>query len=278
MNYYEILQVEKNASDEEIKKAYRKLAIKWHPDKNPNNTEEAEKKFKEISEAYYTLKDKDKRNIYDRFGKDGINANNNSFNSGINPDDIFKKFFGADNPFESQSFNFPRPPMNKQKKKTKGATIEHKMFCTLEDLYHGKMKKIKIEQTLERKKKSNILEITIYPGWKSGTKLTYPNMGNSTEYESPGDIIFIITEEKHNIFIRDEDDLIMTCDISLDMAQNGFSKSIKTMNGKMHTINIEKLPNSDHKHIVRNGGMPIRKDKKNIGYGNLIIRFNVKFY
>ena len=78
MDYYKILGVAKNTSEDELKKAYRKLAIKQHPDKNPNNKDEAEKKFKEISEAYDVLKDKEKRNMYDRFGKDGLNANNHA--------------------------------------------------------------------------------------------------------------------------------------------------------------------------------------------------------
>ena len=295
MDYYKILGVEKNTSENELKKAYRKLAVKWHPDKNPNNKDEAEKKFKEISEAYDTLKDKSKREMYDRFGKDGVNSNNmngfNNFNSsGISPDDIFRNFFGTDNVFNVHennhqtfsTFNFGGPNSTfqnhkRQRKKVKGASIEHKLKCSLEDLYHGTTKRIKIERSVNYAKDSSIIEINIQPGWKEGTKLTYPNMGNSSPLEIPGDIILIITQLEHEIFERSDNDLIMTCDISLDMALKGFTKKIKTMNGKMHTIKINKLPNSDYKHKVRNGGMPIRKNKRNIGYGNLIIKFNFKF-
>lgn len=67
LDYYEILDIAKDASHGEVKKAYRKLALKWHPDKNPDQKEEAEKKFKEISEAYEVLSDKEKREIYDRY-------------------------------------------------------------------------------------------------------------------------------------------------------------------------------------------------------------------
>jgi len=71
-NYYEMLELPKNASESDIKKAYRKLALKWHPDKNPENQKEAEIRFKEISEAYEVLSDKNKREIYDRYGKEGL--------------------------------------------------------------------------------------------------------------------------------------------------------------------------------------------------------------
>ena len=91
--YYEILGVPENASDEDIKKSYRKLAIIWHPDKNPDNIAESEKKFKEISEAYQILSDPEKREMYDLYGEDGLQGGmrESAFN---NPEDIFKMFFG----------------------------------------------------------------------------------------------------------------------------------------------------------------------------------------
>ena len=97
-DYYKILGIKKNATETEIKKAYRKLALKWHPDKNPNNREEAEEKFKKINEAYSILSDKNKRNEYDNGGM------NFDF-KGFNADDIFKDFFGGKDPF-SEFFKF----------------------------------------------------------------------------------------------------------------------------------------------------------------------------
>ncbi|KAJ8010215.1 hypothetical protein DPEC_G00072690 [Dallia pectoralis] len=113
--YYQILGVQKTASAEDLKKAYRKLALKWHPDKNPDNKEDAERRFKELAEAYEVLSDANKRNTYDRYGKDGLTGNasggaggggghfhNNDHFGGFtfrNPDDVFREFFGGKDPF-----------------------------------------------------------------------------------------------------------------------------------------------------------------------------------
>ncbi|KAL8576252.1 hypothetical protein ACOMHN_006175 [Nucella lapillus] len=113
MSYYDILGVERNASEKDIKKAYRRLALKWHPDKNPNNKDEAERKFKEISEAYDVLSDKKKREVYDMYGKQGVHGNtgfsDDDFAGGggyghfhfqfRSPEEIFREFFGTDDPF-----------------------------------------------------------------------------------------------------------------------------------------------------------------------------------
>ena len=104
-DYYEVLGVSKNATDEELKKAYRKLAKQYHPDANPNNREEAEVKFKEVNEAYEVLSDKQKRARYDQFGHAGVGggAGGNPFGGG-NP---FAEYTQNGNfNFNGQSFNF----------------------------------------------------------------------------------------------------------------------------------------------------------------------------
>ncbi|KAL7976494.1 hypothetical protein Chor_008443 [Crotalus horridus] len=112
VDYYEVLGVHKHASQEDIKKAYRKLALKWHPDKNPDNKEEAERQFKQVAEAYEVLSDTKKRDIYDKYGKEGLNPGgggshfDSPFEYGFtfrNPEDVFKEFFGGRDPF---SFDF----------------------------------------------------------------------------------------------------------------------------------------------------------------------------
>ncbi|KAM9347820.1 dnaJ homolog subfamily B member 2 [Symphorus nematophorus] len=118
VDYYKILGVSKTATQDDIKKAYRKLALKWHPDKNPDNKEEAEKKFKELSEAYEVLSDKSKRDSYDRFGNDRMphtGSSSSDFSSDLpgfsftfrSPDEVFREFFGGQDPFANFFDDFP---------------------------------------------------------------------------------------------------------------------------------------------------------------------------
>ncbi|XP_057947850.1 uncharacterized protein LOC131143511 isoform X3 [Malania oleifera] len=187
VDYYKILQVDRNAKDDDLKKAYRKLAMKWHPDKNPNNKKEAEAKFKKISEAYDVLSDPQKRAVYDQYGEEGLKGQvpPPSGAGGFGPtpdggpttfrfnprsaDDIFSEFFGFTSPFggmgdmggsraSASGFSrsmFPedlfasfRGPGGEGSVNVprKGAAIERTLPCSLEDLYKGTTKKMKISR------------------------------------------------------------------------------------------------------------------------------------
>jgi len=103
-DYYKILGVPRSADDRAIKKAFRKLSIQWHPDKNPDNKEEAQEKFKEIAAAYTVLSDAEQRKVYDQFGEEGLQGGGGGGGAGaaaggIDPMEIFKQFFGGENPF-----------------------------------------------------------------------------------------------------------------------------------------------------------------------------------
>lgn len=107
VDYYEVLGVQRYASCADIKKAYHKVALKWHPDKNPENKEEAERKFKEVAEAYEVLSNDEKRDIYDKYGKEGLNGEggndiDDSFDYDFTfpkPNDVFKEIFGERDSF-----------------------------------------------------------------------------------------------------------------------------------------------------------------------------------
>ncbi|KAG8520885.1 DnaJ subfamily B member 2 [Galemys pyrenaicus] len=111
-SYYEILDVPRSASADDIKKAYRRKALQWHPDKNPDNKEFAERKFKEVAEAYEVLSDKHKREIYDHYGREGLTGagtgpsrmetggGGSSFTFSFrSPEEVFREFFGSGDPF-----------------------------------------------------------------------------------------------------------------------------------------------------------------------------------
>jgi len=133
-DYYDVLGVDKEADESALKKAYRKLAIKYHPDKNPDNTD-AEEKFKEVAEAYDVLSNKEKRQNYDMYGS--VNgAGGNPFGAGgINVDDIFNSFFGGNNPFGGRG--------NSRRSRQKGSDIRINIKLDIFEVYAGSHKKIK---------------------------------------------------------------------------------------------------------------------------------------
>nr|GMD12110.1 DnaJ protein ERDJ3B-like [Ipomoea batatas] len=137
-SYYDILQVPKGASEDQIKRAYRKLALKYHPDKNPGN-EEANKKFAEINNAYEVLSDSEKRNIYDRYGEEGLKqhaASGGGRGAGMNIQDIFSSFFGGGSMEEEEE------------KIAKGDDVIIDLDASLEDLYMGGSQKVWREKNI----------------------------------------------------------------------------------------------------------------------------------
>lgn len=144
-DYYEILGVSKNATPEEIKKAYRKIAIKYHPDKNPDDPS-AEDKFKEAAEAYEVLSNAEKKQRYDRFGHQGMNGGGFG-GGGMNMDDIFSQFGdifgGGGSPFESF---FGGGSGRGGSRRRKGSNLRIKLKLNLEEIANGVEKKIKVKR------------------------------------------------------------------------------------------------------------------------------------
>lgn len=146
-DYYEILGVDKSASKDEIKKAYRKIAIKFHPDKNPDD-KEAEEKFKEAAEAYEVLSNDEKRQRYDRFGHQGVGgAGGFGGQGGMNMEDIFSQFgdifgSGGGSPFDS----FFGGGGGRGRRTRKGTNLRIKLKLTLHEIANGVEKKIKVNR------------------------------------------------------------------------------------------------------------------------------------
>lgn len=150
-DYYEILGVSKAATDEELKKSYRKLALKFHPDRNPND-KDAEEKFKEAAEAYEILSNKEKRARYDQFGHAGVDGQGfGSSGAGMNMDDIFSMFgdiFGGRGGFGGFSGfgGFGSERTRAGSRVNKGSSLRIKIKLTLEDIEKGIEKKIKVNK------------------------------------------------------------------------------------------------------------------------------------
>ena len=293
MKYYNTLELNKNCNINDIKQQYKKLARKWHPDKNPNNKETAENKFKELSEAYEVLSDPEKRKVYDMHGDEGIKnmmqgnpgMSSTTFRNGnttftfstnmggqgfVNPDDLFRQFFGNhpffnDSPFANRKMNSP--------------TILCKISCTLEELYHGCKKDIVIPRKRFNKENGNTyvdkknFNISIDEGTTHGSKITLENDGHC---ESPnhemGNIEFVIIEEKHNCFKRDGINLHMDYDISLKDALIGFNENIKMIDSSYHAVIINNVIKPGYVKLIPNKGMKIGNSS-----GNLYIHFNIIF-
>ncbi|KAK4429937.1 DnaJsubfamily B member 4 [Sesamum alatum] len=293
VDYYNILKVSRNATEEDLKKSYKRLAMKWHPDKNAVNTKEAEAKFKQICEAYDVLSDPQKRQIYDLYGEEGLksglftppSSKDRDFGGGRgfkfstrDAEDIFQEFFGGFDVGRGKSTGGGGGGGGGGLKKA--APMESKLPCSLEELYKGSRRKMKISRiVLDDSGKpgtvEEVLAIHIKPGWKKGTKITFPEKGNHEPGAAPGDLIFVVDEKPHPIFKRDGNDLIINQKISLLDALTGKTLNIATLDGRDIPLTISDIIKPGKEIVIENEGMPISKEPgKN---GNLRIKFDVKF-
>ena len=150
-DYYEVLGVTKNSTEVEIKKAYRQMALKFHPDKNPNN-KEAEDKFKEAAEAYDVLSNPEKKQRYDQFGHQGVgNSGGHGAGGSMNMEDIFSHFgdvFGEGSPFESFFGGGGQRGGGGRRQVNRGTNLRIKVKLTLEEIAHGVEKKLKVNKAI----------------------------------------------------------------------------------------------------------------------------------
>ncbi|XP_072302506.1 dnaJ homolog subfamily B member 13 [Eucyclogobius newberryi] len=292
-DYYEILEINRNATDADIKKAYRRLALKLHPTSNrePGNYE----RFRQLGEAFHVLSDLGKKATYDKFGEDGLKCGiPTEFAKGgawslkyayhNNPEKTFKEFFGSDNPFSD--FYISDLPLQfggltLGEEKIKDDPIERDLHLSLDDLFHGCTKKIKISRKVMNDNgctssiRDKILTATVKPGWKEGTRITFPKEGDQGPNNIAADIVFIVRQKPHAVFKRLDNDLIYHAVVSLEMALTGFSVEVETLDGRLINIPFNEIVHPSYKKVVPGEGMPLPHNPSQ--KGDLIFTFNVHF-
>jgi curved DNA-binding protein len=278
-DYYQILGVQKSASPEEIKKAYRKLAMKYHPDRNQGN-KEAETKFKEISEAYAVLSEPEKRKQYDMFGAEGFQQRftQEDIFRGFDFSDIFKEFgfghFGGrsrgggtgifENLFSGatagsgyrakpDSFSSFFSGFGGGGRAVKGQDIIYELPVHLEDIAQTNQKTISYSTGGRQQQ----VKVKIPAGVADGKKLRLSGMGQpSPEGGTPGDLYIKVKVLDHPLFKREGDDLHLTREIAFSDAALGASIEVPTIDGKRLNLKIPAGFQSGSKMRLKGHGMP----------------------
>lgn len=256
-DYYEVLGVQRSATPEELKKVFRKLAMQFHPDKNPGD-KKSEERFKEISEAYEILSDEQKRKAYDQFGHMGTQA---GFKPGANPFEGFGRSgggggFGGFEGFGAQGNpeNFQdifgdifgdifsgrggpgRPggqPGQRPGARGRGADLRYTLNINFEEAAAGTEKTISFIRQRSGKEDSAKLSITVPAGVKSGQRLKLRAEGDAPSGGgAPGDLYVIINIQDHPLFKRVENDVHMDLPLSYQDAVFGTTAEIPTLTGK----------------------------------------------
>ncbi|KAK7259245.1 hypothetical protein RIF29_24847 [Crotalaria pallida] len=303
-SYYDILQVSKSASDEQLKKAYRKLALKYHPDKNQGN-EEANKRFAEINNAYEVLSDSKKRNIYDRYGEEGLKQHAASGGGGggmgMNINDIFSSFFGGGS-------------MEEEERIVKGDDVIVELDASLEDLYMGGSLKVWREKNVLKpapgKRRCNcrnevyhkqigpgmfqqmteqvceqcanvkfvregyFITVDIEKGMEDGQEVLFYEDGEPIIDGEPGDLRFVIRTAPHDVFRREGNDLHATVTITLVQALVGFEKTLKHLDEHLVNIGTKGITKPKEVRKFKGEGMPLHMSTKK---GDLYVTFEVLF-
>lgn len=281
MDYYEVLGVSRDASESDIKKAYRKLAVQYHPDKNStldlNERKEKEDKFKEISEAYEILSDPDKRETYNKFGKEGLQGHHFG-----NAEDIFREIFGQTGfPFafatgEGGFGGFPFDVMFGRNQHT-----IHEIHIPLKAIYTGLKKKLKLRKHIYNNQgqitnsREKIVEIDIPIGCPDGHKIILQGEGDEMPGKPPANVIIIVLSTPEQLFNRRGNTLITKTVITLTEALTGCKKEIPLPNGESCTIDVQDIVHPDKMIQVVGKGLPIMGTTD--GRGDLIVVCDVQF-
>ncbi len=259
-DYYKILGVGRSASQDEIKKAFRKLAVKYHPDKNPGD-KAAEEKFKEITEAYEVLGKEDSRRKYDELGANWKQYENAGFGGGggfqgfggqgfgaSGFSDFFERFFGG----QGGGFNFGDMGgfgnfggRRGRSRAMRGQDVTASLNLTLREAYSGSQRLINVG--------SQTIKVSIKPGVKDGQTLRVKGKGApGVNGGENGDLLMKISIAKDAEYQRSDDDLIKNINVDIYTAILGGKVAVETMRG---TVNVPIKPQTQNNSVLRLKGL-----------------------
>uniref|UniRef100_A0A8C5H1R6 DnaJ homolog subfamily B member 5-like n=1 Tax=Gouania willdenowi TaxID=441366 RepID=A0A8C5H1R6_GOUWI len=295
-DFYKVLGVSPESNEDEIKKAYRKMALKFHPDKNSDA--DAEDKFKEIAEAYEILTDPKKRSIYDQFGEEGLkngmsvagqsnvfrNDPHATFSSSFHGSDHFDIFFGSDCDGEDDLFNpFRRFPFShvEGRGRQQSESVQHDLLVTLDEVMHGCTKHVKITRTRlnpdgrSLRSEDKVLNVVVNKGWKAGTKITFPREGDETPNNSPADVTFVLRDQEHEQYKREGSNIVYVAKITLKEALCGCTVNVPTLDNRMMPLPCSDVIKPGAVRRLRGEGLPLPKSPSQ--RGDLVVEFQVLF-
>lgn len=274
MDYYKVLGVSKEAASDEIKKAYRKLALKYHPDKNSGN-KEYEAKFKEISEAYAVLSDPEKRRQYDTYGSAGFHQrySREDIFKGFDLNEILRQFGFGNTGFSTSSFGngmgggpshrnfnsfFTQNGAGKGgcggcAQPVKGQDLTYQLTVTLEDVLSGADRQL----TLSKNGKTENVSVRIPKGIEQGKKLRLKGKGGEAPMGGvPGDLFLKVQLQPHEFYERSGDDLILKKRIHYSEACLGAKVEVESLDGKKFMLSVPSGTNGDSRLRIKGQGLP----------------------
>lgn len=269
--YYEILGISRDASMEEIKKAFRKLSLKYHPDKC--NDQDSNSKFQRINEAYETLYDIEKRKIYDLNQR----ISPKSYQENVNISNLFENLFNMNlNKQTSDSNIFPNDHIVNQLQKP--APLIETIIINFEQTYFKQTIPLEIERSIVEEKgkvkEKERIYVDIEEGIDENEMIILRNKGNINHLGVQGDIKVFVKINNKTEFKRNGLNIEISKDISLKNSLCGFSFTIDHINGKNYKLNNEK-GNIIYPHFVKT--IPNLGFKRGNQTGNMCVRFNVIF-